>query len=293
MILHKNITNLQFGDYMKAKFLPKSLSGIGSRKFVIDFQSGQTFTQMHWHDCIEIIYVEQGSIRVFFSDKWQDMFAGEMLLIPPHRIHYIHCYDDNTKKAVLGISNELICDTNISEQSVILPFKTEKINDFCHFKGDGKFAEIFNILRSTENNYHGSLIIQSELLKLYAYIYNEWQKIGLDFIEPITDKNIYKLINFLEENYVEAPTAEQMSKFLNMSYSNMSRIINEKLGTSYNSLLNSIRVENAKKLLLSTNKNITEICFDCGFQNSSYFIKTFKNKVGITPNKYRSLQKIN
>lgn len=278
---------------MKAEFLPKSLNGIGSRKFVIDSQIGKTFSQMHWHDCIEIIYVESGSIRVFFNDRWQDMVAGEMLLIPPHRIHYINCYDESTKKTVIGISNELICDTNIAEQSVILPFKSEKINDFCFFKDEAEFAEIFVKLRNADNSYYENLLIQSEILRLYAYIYNEWQKAGLDFIEPITDKNIYKIISLLEENFVEAPTAEQMANYLNMSYSNMSRILSERLGTSYNSLLNSIRVENAKKLLLSCDKNITEICFECGFQNSSYFIKIFKNKVGITPLKYRSLRKNN
>ncbi len=277
---------------MKAEFLPKSLDGIGSRKFDVDYQIGKSFTNIHWHDCIEIIYVEQGKIGVFFADKWHKMHSGEMLFIPPHRIHYIHCHDDFTKKIVIGISNELICDMNSCEQSVILPFKSERINDYCFLKEE-KFRKIFEKLKNINGSYCGNLLIQSEILKLYAYIYNDWQNKGLDFIEPITDENIYKIVNFLEKHFTDAPTAEEMAKHLNMSYSNMSRIINEKLGTSYNSILNSIKVENAKKLLLSTDKNITEVGFESGFQNSSYFIKTFKERVGITPYKYRALRKIN
>ena len=72
----------------------------------------------------------------------------------------------------------------------------------------------------------------------------------------------------------------------------MAHIINTQLGTSYNSLLNKIRIENAKKLLISSEKSITEICFDCGFQNTSYFIKTFKVLTLMTPGKYRSRFKI-
>ena len=273
---------------MKAFFLPKSLDGIGSRKFVIDIQHGCSHTDVHWHDCIEIVYVQRGNIRVFLNNKWHCMSAGDMVFLPPHRVHCVHCSDENAIKVVIGISKELVCDKNTYEEGVILPFETDAINEHCFFCDCEKFDKIFNDLCSKDDTYYGNLIIQSEILRLYALIYKEWQNKNLIFAEPITDKTVYKIINILEKEFVHAPTPYEMAGLLNMSYSNMSRIINITLGTNYNALLNSIRIENAKKLLVSTDKSITDICFDCGFQSCSYFIKLFKSKVGITPNKYRA-----
>ena len=99
----------------------------------------------------------------------------------------------------------------------------------------------------------------------------------------LVEKNIYEIVHFLKRNFAVAPGAEQMAKRLGISYSYMCRILSDNLGTGYCSLLNSVRIENAKKLLLSTDKNITEIGFDCGFGDSSYFIKMFKKTVGVTP----------
>lgn len=272
---------------MKALFLPKSLDGIGSRKYVIDIQHGQTHTDAHWHNCIEIVYVECGKIEVFLNNKWQYMSAGDLVFLPPHRIHCIHCNDDNAVKTVIGLSKELVCDRNTNEEYVIFPFETDWVNEHCFFSDNGGFDRIFKNLCKNENSYYENLLNQAEILKLYAFIYKEWQNKGLISVEPIIDKTAYKIINILEKEYASAPTPYEMAKKLNMSYSNMSRILNIKLGTNYNALLNSIRTENAKKLLVSTDKSITDICFDCGFQNSSYFIKTFKSKVGVTPYQYR------
>ncbi len=80
-----------------------------------------------------------------------------------------------------------------------------------------------------------------------------------------------------------------MAKMLGISYSHMCRILKEKLGTSYTDILNSVRIENAKKQLVSTDKNITEIGVECGYEDSSYFIKMFRKAVGTTPYKYRKL----
>ena len=274
---------------MKAKFLPKSLDGIGTRKYIVDYQTCRSNTEMHWHDCIEMVYVEKGYMQIFFNNEWHEMVAGDLVFVPPQRIHYMLCDNDETAKTVIGVSHNIICDTDADEENVLLPLKTDQINDHCFFKDNGELAPIIKRLNSIEDSYVGRLLIQSEILRIYAFVYKEWIKKGLTFIEPIKDKNIFELINILEKNYSVAPSASEMSKSLGLSYSHMCRLLSDKMGTNYNSLLNSIRMENAKKMLLTTDKNVTEIGFDCGFCDSSYFIKMFKKSVGMTPKKYRAL----
>jgi YesN/AraC family two-component response regulator len=53
----------------------------------------------------------------------------------------------------------------------------------------------------------------------------------------------------------------------------------------------SVRIERAKRLLLATNQNCNEICFQVGYNNQSYFTRTFKDLVGIPPRQFRALNK--
>lgn len=277
---------------MNAEFLPKSLDGIGNRKYIIDHQTYTLRTKMHWHDCIEIVFVEKGSVKMFFNNEWCELLEGEMIFIPPQQIHFTHADNDKSVRTVIGINKNLICDEDAYAENIFFPFESNKINQHCFFKDNGELSKIFENLHLLEDSPVGSLLIQSEILKIYAYIYKEWLKKDLSIIEPIKDKTIYNLVNVLKNDYATAPSAAEMADKLNISYSHMCRILNNKLGTSYKTLLNSIRIENAKKMLLSTDKNITEIGFDCGFTDSSYFIKMFGKSVGTTPNKYRELRKV-
>lgn len=109
---------------MKAEFLPKSLDGIGTRKYIVDHQTGRSNTDMHWHDCIEIVYVEKGYMRIFLNNKWHEMVEGDLVFVPPQRLHFMICDNNETIKTVIGISNSIICDIDADEQNVLLPFKT-------------------------------------------------------------------------------------------------------------------------------------------------------------------------
>ena len=274
---------------MRAEFLLKSLDGIGNRKYITDYQIGRSNTNMHWHDCIEMVYVEKGNMKIFFDNKWHEISGGELFFVPSQRLHYMICDNVETTKMVIGVSTDAICDTDAPEEKILLPFETAQINDHCFIKDNGEIASIINRLKLNEDSYVGKLLIYAEILRIYAYVYREWTQRGLSFVEPTKDKNIYEIVHFLKRNFAVAPGAEQMAKRLGISYSYMCRILSDNLGTGYCSLLKSVRIENAKKLLLSTDKNITEIGFDCGFGDSSYFIKMFKKTVGVTPKQYRAL----
>lgn len=275
---------------MDASFLPKLLDGIGTRKYNVFYQTGSSRTEMHWHDCIEMVYVEKGHMRIFLNNEWHEVVAGDLVFVPPQRIHYMICDNDETIKTVIGVSDSIICDTDAQEEDVLLPFRTNIINDHCFFKDNGELAPMINKLNSYNDSYVERLLAQAVILKIYAYVYKEWLNRNITFIEPVKDKYIIEIVQILKNDYLNAPSAGEMAKRIGLSYSHMHRLLSEKLCTSYNELLNSIRIENAQKMLLTTDKSITEIGLDCGFCTSSYFVKMFKKSIGITPTKYRSLK---
>jgi AraC-like DNA-binding protein len=105
---------------------------------------------------------------------------------------------------------------------------------------------------------------------------------------------IYKAIAFIRENYASKITLEDVSAYVYLSPSYFSKIFKDEMHTSFNSYLNKIRIDNAKRMLVNEDVNIIDISNLVGYEDQSYFSKVFKNVTGVTPGKYRILRgKIN
>ena len=74
-----------------------------------------------------------------------------------------------------------------------------------------------------------------------------------------------------------------------MSPSAFSRFFHTRTGKTLTSYINDIRLGNAARALVDTSAGISEICYACGFNNLSYFNRTFKNRRGVTPKEFRAL----
>jgi len=72
-----------------------------------------------------------------------------------------------------------------------------------------------------------------------------------------------------------------------MSRMNLHRKLKALVGLSSGDFIRTVRLENAKKELLNTNKTITEITYDLGFSSPSYFYICFVKKFGVSPTEFR------
>jgi AraC-like DNA-binding protein len=64
-------------------------------------------------------------------------------------------------------------------------------------------------------------------------------------------------------------------------------MLREKLNRSYTELLAEMRVTEARRLLLHSNKSLAQVAAELGFSDQSYFTKVFKQHTGMTPSEYR------
>ncbi len=117
-----------------------------------------------------------------------------------------------------------------------------------------------------------------------------WQSLGVD-VDNSSKRSIEnEIVKYIEEHYVEQLSPYDVAKSLNISYSSLAKKMQETNGYGFNKTLNKVRVEEAKRMLATTDKNVTEIALECGFYNVCYFIKTFKTFTGTTPKKFKALQ---
>lgn len=92
---------------------------------------------------------------------------------------------------------------------------------------------------------------------------------------------------YIDENYINNITLDDVSYHVNISSYYFSRIFKEATGQNFIDYLTELRIEKAKSLLITTQYSLKEICNLCGYSDPNYLSKIFKKKVGVTPTEYR------
>lgn len=95
-------------------------------------------------------------------------------------------------------------------------------------------------------------------------------------------------INYIDANYDKPITLAEIARASHLSVSRFAHIFKEQMGITIIDYVTSVRIERAKQLLLATDQNCTEICFQVGYNNQSYFTRIFKELVGMTPRQFRT-----
>ena len=98
---------------------------------------------------------------------------------------------------------------------------------------------------------------------------------------------IRKAIEYVNENYTEQLTREEVCKVAMMSKTAFANLFKQETGDSLVEYIHILRVRLAKQLLCESGLNITEIGERCGFDSTTYFGRVFKKKTGMTPREYR------
>ncbi len=95
------------------------------------------------------------------------------------------------------------------------------------------------------------------------------------------------MIEYITKHYHENIQLDDLSKEIGISKSTCCREFKNHMNCTIFEYIMNYRLIEATKLLLSSDYNITEIAYMCGFSTSSYFIKHFKKKTGVSPYVYR------
>jgi len=132
---------------------------------------------------------------------------------------------------------------------------------------------------------------QSDLCAWIIIALNEFIDLVYNSQDARKVTQITPAINYIDANYDKPITLAQIAKASHLSGSRLAHIFKEQMGITIIDYLTSVRVERAKQLLLATDQNCTEICFQVGYNNQSYFTRTFKDIVGMTPRKFRQMNK--
>lgn len=273
-------------------------------------------SEAHWHESIEILYVLEGSIDVVKVDHTYRLNKGDLYIINSHDIHqikyigtenlvlqanihesyfikthgefYEHMFECRYIKGFeeeYYIENKRDVVNNIKDLMLRI-FTTNRVlisesDKFCNYSIRNRLIQ--------ESNYHLKKLADV-LIKEFEVVNSNKRKHSLD---DISASRYYQFMRFLCVNYNKKISLEDIAKDMNLNKFYVSHLIKERTGSNYKDLLRIFRVENAKRMLVLTNNNISKIAEENGFSNSGSFINQFKEKYFLTPKEYREKYKIN
>ena len=256
------------------------------------------YSLIHYHNYIEILYAIDCDAKVWINEKSYAFKSGDICFINPFEAHYVFSDREQNDYFVIKFLPEILFyeGQTASELKYIFPIMRE-IKNFDHIikKGELKNKNIEfimnNILKEWNEEKSGyEFLIRGQILQMFCYIVRIWEKKSdKKFFSSIDNeivKNIHDAVNYTIEN-LDSVTEREAAEFVHMSYSYFSRSFKSVMGKNFAKFLNEIKIDAAKRLLLTTNKTITEISMETGFSSSSHFISNFSKSVGITPLAYR------
>jgi AraC-like DNA-binding protein len=106
--------------------------------------------------------------------------------------------------------------------------------------------------------------------------------------QPQNNNKIDEIFKYINENFNQHISLDEIAGLVSMTVPAFCRFFKKSTGKTFTKLVNEYRVVHATKLLSESQSSITDICFECGFNNFSHFNKLFKEFTGKSASKYRN-----
>ena len=145
------------------------------------------------------------------------------------------------------------------------------------------FLGLVSLFTSAEGAYkaQGSAILKQLLLKVMETVDEN----------ALPARMVEALDNYIRENAGDDISNTEIGAIFGYHPFYVSKVLKDRKGTTLRQYIIAYRLKLAKKLLEESGKSVNEIAEECGFNDPSYFTKTFKNAFGMTPKDYRNLTK--
>lgn len=256
----------------------------------------------HLHSAVEILFVKKGKFKIFANDIQYNLGEGCVFLIRSNTAHVIETVSDgDAGYYVFKFSPRFLSELSSPACSgVYLLTLTASWDKGKTLWTKNESKELFLALEKliSESKYQGiggdigiRLAAGEIILKLIRELKKYEAEPPKIEISNDTVWRIYEATLYIDEHYAEPIRADKCAKEACMSYSYFSRCFSQITGKSFKEYLNSVRINRAERALFSTDKPITEIALDNGFNDVSYFISVYKALKGIPPNTARLIKR--
>ena len=124
------------------------------------------------------------------------------------------------------------------------------------------------------------------------WLLNEFKFIAQLICNNSADSSMKRVVKYVEKNYYRDLKLELLAEIFNYNSAYLGKAFKNYTGENFNTYLDKIRIEEAKKYLVNDKLKVYEVCEKVGYKNIDYFHSKFKKYVGTSPLNYKKISKI-
>lgn len=260
----------------------------------------------HWHknDYFELYYAFSGDCPVYFQNETIVLRPGSAMIIAPGVIHASPCYEDDCVLVYYMLRRstfEHVFWNQIPAENLMSSFfrralSGEQSNSYLHFEtgDDGEIRELlFKIARECqEEKAYAPQLMNSMMTTFFLLLLQRYEGTArLPRSEDFYWKHEFSaILSYIQANYSHVKIKELAQRF-HYSQRQITRIVQNCTGESFEALVARLRMERAALLLKSTDTPIAKISQDIGYATLSSFYRIFSATYACAPAAYRAKHK--
>lgn len=265
--------------------------------YIADRHKKEFTYPMHNHSVYELNFVENAKgVRRIVGDSQEVIGDYDLCLITSPDLEHVweqnECHSDDIREITVqfdfSMSDETLFGRNpyasitrmMQEAKKGLSFPLQAI------------MKVYGLLDTLSSVKDGFYAVQQFLTILYELSRCENARIlaSSSYAKVAVEddsRRILKVKNFISKNYMDELRLPELASLAGMSSSAFSRFFKLHTGRNISEYIIDLRLGYAARMLVDTAKSISEIGFDCGFNNLSNFNRIFKKKKGCSPSEFR------
>lgn len=251
----------------------------------------------HWHEELEILIVSEGSVLAAAGGEKYHLHAGDGLFINAGVLHGDWPLNAGACRLHSMVFHPRLVGgspDSVFWQKYLQPLLTDSgrpcavLHRNVDWQGETldamerAFRAVVNEVPGYEFKTRAALSDMMYLLVSRAPALRAMPKKALRSADRIKT-----MLQFVQDHYAEDLTVEQIAASASISPSECLRCFHDMIGTTPNQYLRSQRLQRAAELLCSTGLQVTAIAAQCGFEDSSYFARSFRQIYGCGPTEFR------
>lgn len=271
--------------------------------YIVERHKTEFTYPLHQHKEFELNFIERGKgVRRIVGDSVEEIGDYELVLLGGEDLEHVweqgRCTSKDIREITVHFSGDIFGDDLLSKnQFASIRSMLQKADHGLAFP-ISTIMKVYSALDTIADESERFVQFLKFMYVLYELSVSDGVRVLASSSFSHTESNvessrIQKVKQYVNDHYAESLKLDDIADLVGMSPVAFSRFFRQRTGRTLSDYIIDIRLGYAARMLVDSSKNISEICYECGFNNLSNFNRTFKAKRNYTPRDFRAMFKKN
>ena len=271
--------------------------------YIVERHKTEFTYPLHQHKEFELNFIERGKgVRRIVGDSVEEIGDFELVLIGGEDLEHVweqgRCRSKDIREITIQFSGDIFGEDLMSKNQFASIRRMLKRADHGLAFPLSAIMKVYSTLDTIAAESERFVQFLKFMYVLYELSISDEARVlassSFAHTERSTEsRRVQKVKQYVNDHYAEPLKLADLADLVGMSPVSFSRFFRQRTGRTLSDYIIDIRLGFAARMLVDSSKNISEICYECGFNNLSNFNRTFKAKRNYTPRDFRAMFKKN